>query len=64
MHNKTIEAQRLLNRIDKYRTRHLLHVILSLLSGGIWIPFWVLVTISNANERQKCEHKLDKMGAF
>ena len=51
-----------LAKIQKYRTSHLLHLALSVLTGGLWIPVWLLVTISNANERQKAERRINKMG--
>jgi len=50
-----------LAKIQKYRTSHLLHLVLSILTAGFWVPVWLLVTISNANERQKAERRIRKM---
>jgi len=35
----------------KYDTSHVLHLLLSLLSAGIWIPVWFLVAQRNASKR-------------
>jgi hypothetical protein len=50
-----------LAKIQKYRTNHLLHLVLSIITAGFWVPVWLLVTISNANERQKAERRIRKM---
>lgn len=50
-----------LAKIQKYRTSHLLHLVLSIITAGFWVPVWLLVTISNANERQKAERRIRKM---
>ena len=49
--------KRMLTELKKqqYRTRHLLHLVLSVLTAGLWIPIWILCAISNANERQKLD---------
>lgn len=50
-----------LTKLQKYRTSHLLHLVLSIITAGFWIPVWLLVTISNANERQKAERRIRNM---
>jgi len=35
------------------QTWHIMHIILALLSVGIWIPIWLIVTISNHRERER-----------
>ena len=47
-----------LAKLQKYRTSHLLHLVLSIITAGFWVPVWLLVTISNANERQKAERRI------
>ena len=42
---------------SKYNTNHILHLILSVITVGFWMPVWVLVTISNAIERGKIRRK-------
>jgi len=43
----------LLSKIQEAKTNHLLHLILSILSVGIWTPVWILVTVSNNLERRR-----------
>jgi hypothetical protein len=47
-------------RIAEYKTNHILHLLLSLI-GGLWIPFWILITISNANERMKARKEITRL---
>lgn len=42
------------------KTSHLLHLILSLITFGLWIFIWLLVGISNANENAKIDAKIKK----
>lgn len=51
----------LLAKRQHYETSHLLHLVLSVFTAGIWVPFWVLVSLSNANERRKIDKKLEAM---
>ncbi len=48
----------LMARYQKHHTSHVLHLLLSVITAGLWIPVWMLVAISNANERQKIEKQL------
>ena len=50
-----------LAKIQKYRTSHLLHLVLSIITAGFWVPVWILVTISNASERHRAERRIRKM---
>lgn len=53
-----LEAQ---ERLSRYRTSHILHLILTLITLGIWIPIWVLTDISNSIERTKAMRRLAKL---
>ena len=46
------------DKLSQYRTNHLLHFILSLFTLGLWIPVWLIVSISNANERRKATNDI------
>jgi len=48
-------------KIQKYRTSHLLHLVLSIITAGFWVPVWLLVTISNVSERHRAERRIRKM---
>lgn len=47
-------------RLSQYNTNHLLHFIISMFTVGLWVPIWVLISISNANERRKAESTIRK----
>ena len=49
------------DRLARYRTNHLLHLILSIFTAGMWVPMWLLVTLSNAIERYRIIRKLNKL---
>jgi len=51
---------KLMARYQKHHTSHVLHLLLSVLTAGLWVPVWLLVAVSNANERQKIEKKLGR----
>jgi len=62
---KTIVISRKINRelrnLEKYKTNHLFHLVLSVVTAGIWVPAWLVFTISNANERHKAEKRLERL---
>lgn len=37
--------------ISQKKTNHILHLLLSVISGGFWIPIWVLVACANCSGR-------------
>lgn len=50
--NEEIQRQVLLQQLGK-KTNHILHFLISFFTGGLWVPVWVLVTISNNLETAK-----------
>lgn len=42
----------------KKKTSHILHLILSILTAGIWSIIWVLVAISNSSENAKIDRQI------
>lgn len=54
-----IKAMKLLSQ--KKKTSHVLHLILTLLTLGFWIPVWIIVTISNSWENSSIDRKVDKL---
>jgi hypothetical protein len=38
---------------EPYQTSHIIHFILSLLTGGLWVIVWVIVALRNANRRRQ-----------
>lgn len=49
-------AQLLAKRAD-HKTSHILHLILSIVTGGLWVPIWLLVAISNASQRASIDRQ-------
>lgn len=54
-----IKAMQLISK--KKKTSHLLHIVLSVLTAGIWLPVWVLVTVSNSLENAKIDNLINKL---
>lgn len=44
-------------RIARYQTMHGLHVLLSLITAGLWIIVWALVAWSNGRERDRATRR-------
>ena len=36
---------------NQYKTSHVLHFLLTLITAGLWIPVWFIVAQSNASKR-------------
>lgn len=36
------------------RTSHLFHLVMSIITFGLWIPVWLLVAIVNSSGRDLC----------
>jgi len=41
------------------RTNHVLHLLLSIVTAGIWIPVWILVALNNADKRRLLENEIE-----
>jgi len=48
----------LIAKRNDHRTSHVLHLLLSVITAGLWVPIWLLVALSHANERRKIDRKL------
>ncbi len=44
----------------KKKTSHVLHLLLSIVTAGIWIIIWILVAISNSSENSKIDRQIRK----
>ena len=44
----------------KKKTSHLLHLIFSIFTAGIWVIIWIIVAISNSSENSKIESQIEK----
>ena len=45
---------------NKKSTSHVLHLILSIISCGLWLPIWLLVVLSNSIENSMTDRKIKK----
>jgi hypothetical protein len=53
------EAERMMiYELKAKKTSHILHLLLSLISGGLWIPVWVIVAINNSSVNSKLRNRL------
>ena len=54
-----IKAMQLLSK--KKKTSHVLHLVLSLITVGLWIPVWIIVTLSNSIENRRIDREVGKL---
>ena len=48
-------------KLQSRRPNHTLHLLLSIITAGIWIPIWFLMSINDAIERGRIERRLNKL---
>jgi len=53
------QAQLLAKRAD-HKTSHLLHLLLSVITAGMWIPVWFLVALRHQLTRDSIDRKLGR----
>lgn len=58
---KELKAMQLISQ--KKSTMHILHLILSVITGGLWVIAWIIVAISNSNENHKIDKRIDALMA-
>lgn len=56
-----MNANALIAKRADHKTAHVLHLILSVLTAGLWIPVWILVALSHGIERRKIDRRLAQM---
>ena len=54
-----IKALQLLSK--KKSTSHVLHLILSIVTVGLWVPVWIIVTLSNSIENRRIDREVSKL---
>ena len=52
------QAQLIAKRAD-HKTSHLLHLVLSIITAGLWIPVWILVAVIHSLGRGGIDRKLN-----
>ncbi len=60
-HKRNIQRDinKLEQELGKAKTNHILHFLISILSLGIWVFMWLLISISTATHRAKLEKNLE-----
>ncbi|MGO4323782.1 hypothetical protein [Pseudomonas sp. KB_12] len=46
---------------QKKNTNHILHLILSLVTGGLWIIVWIIVASSDSNHNKKIDKQINQI---
>jgi len=52
---------KLLAKRQDHKTAHVLHFLMSLVTGGLWLPIWLLIALNHAIERGRIDRKLGRM---
>ena len=45
----------------KKKTSHVLHLLLSVLTGGVWLIIWALCSIANASQNSKIDKEIEQV---
>jgi len=48
----------------KKKTSHVLHLLLSVVTAGLWVIIWILVGVSNASENARIDSNIKKGKKF
>ncbi len=49
------------DKLSKMKTSHILHLILSIITVGFWIPIWMIVGLNSVIERKRIEGRIKKL---
>tara|TARA_B100001059_G_scaffold214400_1_gene231116 strand:+ start:200 stop:493 length:294 start_codon:yes stop_codon:yes gene_type:complete len=58
---KQLELMKLQTKMDKYKTSHVLHFLITIFSFGFWIIIWFIVANQNAHSRRSIEKMIEKV---
>ena len=62
-HNTQYELVRLQMDISEQKVSHVLHLFLSFITCGLWMPVWLLVTVSANIEKRRLSGKVERLMA-
>ena len=51
----------LLQDYARRKTNNVLHLVLSIITGGFWVPVWILVAVNNYIERLRINARINKL---
>ncbi len=46
------------NKLANQKTNNVLHIIIALLTVGLWIPVWMIIALYNSVERRRLAEKI------
>ena len=55
------EMRILERKLERHKPSHILHLLLSLVTVGFWVPVWFLMSTNDAIERGRIERQLNKL---
>jgi hypothetical protein len=57
-----IQAEMLKEQLkSKHETSHILHLILTIVTFGLWLIVWILISITNRTKRDNIDERFTKM---
>jgi len=59
--NSNAQIQEQLNTIEHRQTAHLLHLIATCLTGGLWLPVWVVMWLGNNKLREDALEEINRL---
>jgi len=62
-HNTQYEIARIQMDIHDQKVNHILHLILSFITCGVWMAVWLLVALSSSIECSRLRGKMSKVMA-
>jgi len=48
-------------KLDNLKVNHILHLLISLFTGGLWIIAWILITMSVNSQREELELEINNI---
>ncbi len=57
----TVNEKLFLLTSRKKKTNHILHLILTVLTGGLWLVVWVITLCSNDSQNKKIDREIDQI---
>jgi len=59
--NFDYKKNKLENKIRDIKVNHILHLILSIITGGLWIIIWIFIVINSSSTKNNLERELKKL---
>ena len=51
----------LMLEMQKKKTSHVLHLVLSLITGGLWILIWICCAIANGSHNRQIDKRISRI---